>query len=249
MLLKNQVALITGAARGNGAAIAKGMAEHGAKVAVTDIDEAAAAATASKLRAQGLKAYSYRLDVRDSKNCAEVIALVAQEVGTLSVLVNNAGVRPRHAFDSDERDAMWRYAMDVNVDGIRTMTLAALEQLKATQGSVINITSIAAHQASGLSISYSTSKAAAHMLTKVLALELALEGVRVNAIAPGIIETDMTESSRNNPQRSSALLARVPMGKFGQPEDLAGPAIFLASALSNYMTGATLAVDGGYLAA
>ncbi|MDS1139931.1 SDR family NAD(P)-dependent oxidoreductase [Pusillimonas sp. SM2304] len=249
MLLENQLVLITGAAKGNGAAIAKGMAAHGAIVVITDIDESAALATASGLRAQGFSAFSYRLDVRDSACCADVIDQVEAEIGTLSVLVNNAGVRPRHTFDSRDRDALWRYAMDVNVDGIRNMTLAALAQLKATQGSVINITSIAAHQASGLSISYSTSKAAAHMLTKVLALELARDGVRVNAIAPGVIETDMTASSRSDPQRRSALLARVPMAKFGKPEDLAGPAIFLASSLSGYMTGSTLAVDGGYLAA
>jgi len=196
----------------------------------------------------GARAYAYALDVSDPAQCNAVAACIRDEIGHVSILVNNAGVRPRHSFDSETRDAAWRQAMGVNVDGIRNMTLACLPSLKATQGNIINITSIAATQATAQSIAYSTSKAAAQMLTKATALELAADGIRVNAIAPGVIETEMTQGSRDNPLRRDALMARIPMARFGRPEDLVGPVVFLASSMAAYMTGAVLAVDGGYLA-
>ncbi|AOB37960.1 SDR family oxidoreductase [Bordetella parapertussis] len=248
MLLDNVIALVTGTAQGNGAAIARGLAAQGAAVAVCDIDLAGARRTAEALRAEGARAAAYELDVRDAARCAAVARQVGEDLGALGVLVNNAGVRPRHAFDGDERDALWRQAMDVNVDGVRNMTLACLEGLAATRGAVVNITSIAASRASAQSIAYSTSKAAAQMLTKVLALELAPCGIRVNAVAPGVIETAMTQSSRDDPQRRGALMARIPMRRFGSPQDLVGPVTFLASPMSAYVTGAVLAVDGGFLA-
>ncbi|RAP63643.1 3-oxoacyl-ACP reductase [Achromobacter sp. HZ01] len=248
MLLNNVLALVTGAAQGNGRAIAQGLAAQGAMIAVCDINRAGAQRTAAALRAEGARAIAYELDVRDAARCVAIARQIEKEMGAISVLVNNAGVRPRHAFDSGERDALWRQAMDVNVDGIRSMTFACLESLAATRGAVINITSIAASRASAQSIAYSTSKAAAQMLTKVLALELAPRGIRVNAVAPGVIETAMTQSSRDDPERCRALMARIPMRRFGNPQDLVGPVTFLASPMSAYVTGAVLAVDGGFLA-
>lgn len=247
MLLAHQLALVTGAARGNGAAMAHGLAAAGAEVIVTDLDGEGARAVADAIRAAGGRAHGLALDVSDARQCAEV-AERATAFGVLSILVNNAGVRPRHAFDSADRDAQWRHAMDVNVDGIRNLSLACAPALARTRGSIVNITSITASQASPGSIAYSTSKAAAQMLTKVLALELAPHGVRVNAIAPGVIETEMTARARVDPERSQRLLARIPMGRFGQPDELIGPVVFLASPMSSYMTGAVLPVDGGYLA-
>jgi NAD(P)-dependent dehydrogenase (short-subunit alcohol dehydrogenase family) len=248
MLLNHHLALVTGAAQGNGAAIAHGLARQGAIVIATDINQAGAVTTRDALWAMGARAYAYALDVADASQCYAVADRIREEIGHVSVLVNNAGVRPRHAFDSEARDAAWRQAMGVNVDGVRNMTLACLPSLKVTQGSIINITSIAASQASAQSIAYSTSKAAAQMLTKATALELAADGIRVNAIAPGVIETEMTQGSRDNPTRRNALMARIPMARFGHPEDLVGPVVFLASSMSAYMTGAVLAVDGGFLA-
>jgi NAD(P)-dependent dehydrogenase (short-subunit alcohol dehydrogenase family) len=247
MLLHRQLALVTGAARGMGAAIAHGLAAAGAGVVVTDLDAQGAECTAAAIRQAGGSAHAFALDVAEPAQCAEV-ARATETLGGLSILVNNAGVRPRHAFDSEDRDLQWRRAMDVNLDGVRNMTLACLDALSANQGSVVNITSITAFQASPMSLAYSTSKAAAQMLTKVLALELASRGVRVNAIAPGVIETDMTAAARTNPERSQYLMARIPMARFGQPCELVGPAVFLASSMSSYMTGAVLNVDGGYLA-
>ncbi len=248
MLLQERIALVTGAARGNGAAIARGLARQGAVVVVTDLDAAGAHEVAREITQARGTAHAFGLDVADAARCAEVLQRVHAQVGDISILVNNAGVRPRHAFDSAQRDALWRQAMDVNVDGIRNMTLAGLPALQRTRGTVINITSIAASQASAGSVAYSTSKAAAQMLTKVMALELAGDGIRVNAIAPGVIETGMTEVSRQDPRRRERLMTRIPMNRFGQPEDLVGPVVFLASAMSGYVTGSVLAVDGGFLA-
>ncbi len=173
---------------------------------------------------------------------------MAGEHGDLDILVNNAGIRPRHAFDSPDRDIHWDRAIKVNLEGIRNTTLAWLDGLKRRKGSVINITSIAAFNASPGSIGYSTSKAGAQMLSKALTCEMAADGIRVNAIAPGVIETDMTIPSRSEPRRRKKLLSRIPLARFGRPEDLIGAAVFPASDLSNYVTGCTIAVDGGYLA-
>lgn len=247
MLLEAQMALVTGAGRGNGEAIACGLARAGASVIVTDINQEAAEHVASKIRKEGGAAYAFRMDVTDTEQCASVSNSVAK-LGQLSILVNNAGVRPRHAFDCTDRDLAWYQAMDVNLHGLRNVTFANLSALRSSKGSVINVTSIAAFQASPGSVAYSTSKAAAQMFSKVMALELAPMGVRVNAIAPGVIETDMTSVSRQDPDRRERLMARIPMGRFGQPEDLVGPVVFLASNMANYVTGAVIAVDGGYLA-
>lgn len=247
MQLQGQLALITGAARGTGAAIAHGLAAEGAVVVVTDLDGAGAERTAAEITHGGGMAHAFGLDVADPVQCAGVVRRVAG-LGVLSILVNNAGVRPRHAFDSADRDRQWRHAMDVNLDGVRHMTLACVDALKTRRGSVINVTSITASQASPMSVAYSTSKAAAQMLTKALALELAPHGIRVNAVAPGVIETDMTAGSRQNPERNRQLLSRIPMGRYGVPTELVGPVVFLASSGASYVTGAVLPVDGGYLA-
>lgn len=246
-LLSGKTALITGAARGNGAAIARGLAEHGASIILTDLDGAALEVATRDWSNGGLACNSVELDVSDAESCRKSARIVAEMCGDIDILVNNAGVRPRHGFDSSDRDAHWERAMRVNLDGIRNTTFAWLEPLRRRRGSIINITSIAGFNASPGCIGYSTSKAGAQMLSKVLAVELAPDGIRVNAIAPGVIETDMTLPSRNEPTRRERLMSRIPLGRFGRPEDLVGAAVFLASDLSSYITGSTIAVDGGYL--
>ncbi|MDM0090002.1 MULTISPECIES: glucose 1-dehydrogenase [unclassified Variovorax] len=245
--LDGKVAVVTGAARGNGAAIAAGLAQYGASVVVVDVDEEGAHAMAARLQRDGHRAWAFGLDVRDSAACGRFAREAIALAGRVDVLVNNAGVRPYHAFDAPERDRLWRQAMDVNVEAVRHLSLAFEDALAASGGTIVNITSTAATFASPRSISYSTSKAAAQMLTRVLALELAPRGIRVNAIAPGVMETAMTAASRADPVRSPQLMQRIPLRRFGNPEELVGAAVFLASGMSSYMTGSVITVDGGFL--
>ena len=138
--------------------------------------------------------------------------------------------------------------MDVNVGGTFNVTMAFLDQIKATRGRIVNIASIAAWAGQGGSLGYSPSKGAIKMLTQSWAAELAPLGVRVNALAPGVIETPMTEPTRATPDKLARFMTRIPMGRVGQPDELVGPVVFLASELSTYVTGVTLPVDGGFLA-
>jgi NAD(P)-dependent dehydrogenase (short-subunit alcohol dehydrogenase family) len=248
MLLSGRIALVTGAGQGNGAAIAAGLAAEGARVVATDLDAAGAERTAAAIRQTGGEAWAFGLDVTDPDACAAVAAEVAGAVGQVSILVNNAGVCPRHTIDSPDLHRAWNLALDVNLHGTLNVTLAFLPALRATKGTIINIASIASFVSTATSVGYSTFKAAVRMLTQNLAQELAKDGVRVNAIAPGTFATAMTEATRHDPERSERFLARIPIGRFGEPAEMVGPVVFLASAMSSYMTGSTVVVDGGYLA-
>ncbi|MDP6706244.1 MAG: glucose 1-dehydrogenase [Alphaproteobacteria bacterium] len=247
-LLKGDVAVVTGAGQGNGRAIAEGLARHGAVVAVTDVNEETAAEVAAVIEAAGGRARAWPLDVTDRAACGSVAAAVRSELGPASILVNNAGILYRDKILDAEFEDQWRRTLDVNLDGTKNMTMACLEDLRATGGRVVNIGSIRSFVAGAESAAYAASKGAILLMTKAFATELAPDGVRVNAIAPGIIATAMTEITRSSPQTLERFLTRVPMGRVGEPEDLVGPVVFLVSELSAYVTGAMLPVDGGYLA-
>jgi NAD(P)-dependent dehydrogenase (short-subunit alcohol dehydrogenase family) len=248
MLLAGRLALVTGAGQGNGAAIAKGLAREGARVIVTDIVLPAADNTAAEIRATGGEAWAYLLDVADVDACRELVKTVTEALGDVSLVVNNAGICPRHDIDSPDLERFWAAAMDVNLKGTLNVSVAFLPALRATKGAIVNIASIAAFVSTATSVSYPTSKAAVRMLTQTMAHELAKDGVRVNAIAPGTFATPMTEATRFNPERSERFLTRIPMGRYGEPDELVGPVVFLGSAMSSYVTGTTVVVDGGYLA-
>jgi NAD(P)-dependent dehydrogenase (short-subunit alcohol dehydrogenase family) len=247
-LLKGQLALVTGAAAGNGRAIAMGLAAHGADVVVADIDRDGVARTANDIAAIGRRSWPHHLDVTDVDACRQLAQTVKASAGDISILINNAGIIIREGIDSERAVENWRRVLDVNLNGVFNVTHAFLPALRARRGSVINLGSIASFVGVADTLGYSPSKGGVKLLTQALARELAKDDVRVNAIAPGVIETAMTEATRNDPARLAGFLGRTPLGRVGQPDELIGPVVFLASSMASYVTGTTLPVDGGFLA-
>jgi NAD(P)-dependent dehydrogenase (short-subunit alcohol dehydrogenase family) len=247
-LLEGRLAFITGAGQGNGRTLALGLAQAGARVVATDVNAATVEETARLARAEGGEAWPFVLDVTSPPACEALAVRIGQEIGNVDLLVNNAGIIIRENMSSPNAAANWKKTLDVNLNGTFNVTLALLPAIKQTKGSIINVASIAAYAGQGASLGYSPSKGAIKMFTQSLAQELAPLGVRVNALAPGVIETPMTAATRDDPARLQSFMTRIPMGRLGQPEDLVGPVIFLASDMSRYVTGVTLAVDGGFLA-
>ncbi|HEY2531966.1 MAG TPA: SDR family oxidoreductase [Xanthobacteraceae bacterium] len=250
-LLANHIAAVTGAGSGIGRAIALGFAREAATVAALDINGESAAKTAAEIYAAGGKARNFTLDVTDAKACRDVAANISSEVGSVSILVNNAGINRRTAFTGDA-DAMikdWQDIMAINLNGVFNVTHAFLGALRAAKGRIVNIASIQSfvHVRTPNSPAYTTSKHGILGFTRALAAELGRDGVRVNAIGPGLIETPLNAQVRaSNPELVKIFLDHTPLGRTGKPEDIVGPAIFLASDLSAYVTGTIVMADGGY---
>jgi len=247
-VLNGRLALVTGAGQGNGKAIAKGLAKAGAKVIVTDLNEGNAKAAAAEINEAGGKAYAYKLDVTSREACDALALATASDVGHIDILVNNAGIIVREGLDSAKVASNLQKTLDVNVMGTFHPTHAWLSALRETKGVIINVGSIASTTGIPNVVGYSPSKGAVKMLTQALAVELAKDGIRVNAIAPGVIETPMTSYTREAPERLDKFMLRTPMARVGQPEELVGPVVFLASGMATYVTGVTLPIDGGFLA-
>lgn len=247
----NKIALVTGAAQGNGAAIAKGLAAAGHRVVLTDINLAGAQAVCDSINQHAepeRQAIAFELDVTRIDAVNDCARQVLATIGPVATLVNNAGVVNRTVLEDDAFEAEWERTFAVNVDGTRNLVRAFVDQLISTGGSIINLGSIMSMTAGPGISAYAASKGAVAQLTKALAVDLAPKGVRVNALLPGVIATPMTESTRNNPQAIERFMGHTPMGRVGEPHELAGPVVFLASPAASYITGALLPVDGGYLA-
>ena len=252
-LLQGHRAAVTGGGSGIGRAIALGYAEQGAEIVVIDIDGAAAEAVRGEIVDAGRAAHAVTLDVRDRAACAKAAADIEGSIGPISILVNNAGINRRNPMTGDAATVAgdWDDIMRVNLDGVFNVTRAFLDQLRAGKGRVVNIGSIQSflHVRTPNSIAYTTSKHGVLGFTRALAAELGKDGVRVNAVGPGLIETPLNAAARaRNPELVDLFLGHTPLGRTGQPEDVVGPAIFLASDLAGYVTGGIVMADGGYRA-
>ncbi len=248
-MLEGRLALVTGAGRGIGSAIARGLAAHGAGVVIADIDPASISSTVAAIENADGRAWGIVLDVTESEGVEAAARQVAAERGAIDILVNNAGIAPYARFDAPHAAEAWNQVMAVNLQGVFTVTRAFLPQLKATHGAIVNVASIAAFVSGTSSPGYTAAKGGVRSLTQYLARELAPDGVRVNAIAPGWTLTDMTAGEIQDSDDPNQYLARTPLARYARPEEMAGPVVFLVSDMASYITGVTLPVDGGHLAA
>ncbi|MEZ5885066.1 MAG: SDR family NAD(P)-dependent oxidoreductase [Paracoccaceae bacterium] len=248
-LLDGKIALVTGAGRGLGAAIAEGLAQAGARVVIVDIDATGVEATAAALRDKGYSAEGAVLDVTDRPAVMAFAGKFTARHGGLDVLVNNAGVAGRARIDEDHAPEVWDKVMRVNLDGTFNTSHAFVPALKAARGAIVNLSSVAGFVAGGSTAGYVASKGAVRSLTQVMARDLAPFGVRVNAVAPGIMMSEMAVAQLNRPGGADWFLGRVMMKRIGETQEVVDPVIFLASSMASFITGTILPVDGGFLAA
>jgi glucose 1-dehydrogenase len=245
----DKVALVVGAGGGIGGAGAEALAREGAAVFCTDNDGTAAEATAARIRADGRRVSAAALDVRDREAVDVAIAAVVREFGRLDIVLESAGIAHRLDF-LDVDAATWERVIAVNLTGMFHVGQAAARQMvkQGGGGSIINVTSQLAEVARPERAAYVASKGGARSLTHAMAVDLAPHGIRVNAIAPGPTLTGLTRANYTDPDARRATEAMIPLGRLGQPDDLAGAVLFLASDESRWVTGSTVTVDGGYLA-
>ncbi len=246
--LDGEVALITGGARGIGLAIAEALARWGARVILVDINGRGEEATA-RLRESGADAHYLACDVTDSGAVEAMLDRILSEHGRLDILVNNAGISariPAEHYPDDALDAM----IALNLKGVFHMMRGVARRwiMLGTKGRIVNLASFAGIVADPLSAPYAATKGAVVQLTRTCAVEWAPHGIRVNAIGPGYVRTEMTARTLDMPETCAAIRAKTPLGRPAAPEEIAGAAVFLASAASSYVTGHILMVDGGWTA-
>ena len=245
--LDGKPALVTGAASGLGAAIAVALAEAGAAVACHG-NRRPAEGTSARIRLIGRDAKSFAADLSDADGAGKLFDDVRSAMGAPDILVNNAGTIHREPAEEYDMDA-WMKVLEINLNSVfRLCQLAGREMLARKAGKIINIASLLSFQGGIRVPAYAASKGGVAQLTKALANEWAGHNVQVNAIAPGYFATSNTEALRSDETRNKSILERIPAGRWGEPEDLAGAAVFLASSASDYVTGEVLVVDGGWMA-
>jgi 2-dehydro-3-deoxy-D-gluconate 5-dehydrogenase len=244
--LAGKNALVTGAHKGIGAALAIALGEAGANVAVHG-RSGESLPVMEKVRGAGSRAIAVAGDVADANSCEEMIEATVRGLGSLDILVNNAGIirrAPAASFSAED----WDQVIEVNLTSVfRLCQLAGRHMLKQAKGKIINIASLLSFQGGVTVPAYAAAKGGVAQLTKALANEWASKGINVNAIAPGYIITDNTAALRADETRNRQILERIPAGRWGNPQDLAGAAVFLASSASDYIHGHLLVVDGGWM--
>lgn len=246
MKLRDKVALVTGAGRGIGKATALALAREGANVVVNDIDIQLAEETSSEIRAMSHKALPVKADVSNSAEVTKMVDAAIRKFKKIDILVNNAGVFSHTSLDDMTEDE-WDKMMEINLKGVFLCSQAVMKLMKKQwSGKIVNIASLAA-KVGGIfaGANYAASKAGVICLTKSLAKQLAPYGVNVNAVAPGTIETDMTKDWPKEVRED--FMRQIPLGRFGKPEEVAETVLFLVSDGANYITGATIDVNGGTL--
>lgn len=247
MRLQGRVALITGAGSGNGRAIAVRFAEEGATVALVDVDPVGLAATTAQVQNGGGRALGLVASVTERSRLERAVREAVDALGPIDVCVSNAGIARRRDF-LDLTDEDWDSVLDVNLRGVfLTGQIAARVMVEAGRGGrIVNMGSVYAEAVTPGMTAYCTAKGGVHSLTKVMALELAPHNIRVNAIAPAIVETPMTEHRLADPAVRQTYLNNLLVGRVGQPIDVANAALYLASDDSDFMTGSVLLLDGGW---
>lgn len=248
--LSGRVAIITGGNRGIGRSIALGMARAGAAIAILARDEEKNTQVLAELQSIGGPAIALQLDVTKRDTLPTAVAEVERALGSIDVLVNNAGVAIVSGGVLNESEDVWDTTIATHLHASFLLSkLAASSMIKRKRGKIINLASMYSYFGAGMLPSYSAAKGGIVQLTKSMAIELATHNIQVNAIAPGWIATEMTAMARDNPDWSEfnkMILARTPAGRWGEADEIAGAAVFLASAAADFITGATLPVDGGY---
>jgi 3(or 17)beta-hydroxysteroid dehydrogenase len=249
MRLAGKVALISGGARGMGAVEAKLFAKEGAKVVIGDILETEGRQTETDIRSAGGEAIFVRLDVTSEADWQSAVETAVTRFGKLDILVNNAGVGGPGRIEDTTLEA-WNRVMAVNATGVFLGTRAAISAMRAAGGgSIVNISSqLGLVGVETSSPQYQASKGAVRLLTKATAIQYAKDGIRANSVHPGPIVTPMTEAGRADPDRYRLAVSRIPLGRYGQPEEVAYGVLYLASEESSFVTGSELVIDGGWTA-
>jgi len=250
--LDDRIAIVTGGARGLGRALAFGLADAGATVVVADRDLAGAERVGAELASAGHRTIALHVDIAERTTCEELVAQTVETFDRVDILVNNAGIDVIEP-SLTAASAAWSRILDVNLTGaFHCSQLVARRMVAAGRGgAIISISSIAALVGMPQLAAYGAAKAGVSQLTRVLAVELAPYKIRVNAVAPGYLENLMagTEAVHADPAKEAAIRSRTPLGRRARLDELVGPVVFLASDAASYVTGAVLAVDGGYSAA
>ncbi|WP_423456192.1 SDR family NAD(P)-dependent oxidoreductase [Ottowia sp. VDI28] len=248
-MFNDTIALVSGGSQGIGLACARSLLRAGCRVAIADIQAESAQAAVDQMGVHPERCRVFQLDVSDLAQCESVVARIRASWGALGVLVNNAGVSGRK--DATEGQALvaeFDRVMSVNVKGVLNLSMASADDLKATRGAIVNVASLTSFVATRAHAVYGASKGAVAQLTKFLARDLGPSGVRVNAVAPGLVMTPLTQHIATNPEHLRTMVERTLLKTPAQPDDIAGPVVFLASTMAAHITGVVLPVDGGYLA-